>query len=137
MMRKVLLTLALILLSSLVIAQITEPRATVVNMDSIEPLLFGDVTVRAVVANTVRVMRLEIGEGTKSPHHNHADEEIFLLLEGQLRVIGGDSTFMMSPGDVFVVPPFVPHQLEALVDSVVLEAGGPGPLLDLFRPQTQ
>ncbi len=137
MMRKVLLTPALILLSSLVIAQITEPQATVVNMDSVEPLLFGDVTVRAVVANTVRVMRLEIGEGTKSPHHNHADEEIFLLLEGQLRVIGGDNTFMMSPGDVFVVPPFVPHQLEALVDSVVMEVGGPGPLLDLFRPQTQ
>ncbi len=136
-MRKVLLTPALILLSSLVIAQITEPQATVVNMDSIEPLLFGDVTVRAVVANTVRVMRLELAEGTTSPHHNHADEEIFLLLEGRLRVIGGDNTFMMSPGDVFVVPPFVPHQLEALVDSVVMEAGGPGPLLDLFRPQTQ
>ena len=135
-MRKILLIPVLILLSSPVIAQIAEPQATVVNMDAVEPLIFGDVTVRAVVANTVRVMRLELPEGIKSPYHNHADEEIFLLLEGRLRVIGGDNTFTMSPGDVFVVPPFVPHQLEALVDSVVIESGGPGPLLDLFRPQT-
>ena len=107
-----------------------------ISITLLYPLIFGDVTVRAVVANTVRVMRLELPEGIKSPYHNHADEEIFLLLEGRLRVIGGDNTFTMSPGDVFVVPPFVPHQLEALVDSVVIESGGPGPLLDLFRPQT-
>ena len=69
-MRKILLIPVLILLSSPVIAQITEQQATVVNMDAVEPLIFGGVTVRAVVANTVRAMRLELPEGIKSPYHN-------------------------------------------------------------------
>jgi len=102
-------------------------------MDSIEPFIFSDITIRALVASTVRVMRLEMNEGIKSPLHNHPDEEVFLLLEGQVRAIGGDDTFTMSPGDLFVVPPYVPHQLEALVDSVLIEVGGPGPLLGTLR----
>ncbi len=132
-MRKSLLSLIAILLSSSVVGQVTEPEATVVSMDSIEPFIFSDITIRALVASTVRVMRLEMNEGIKSPLHNHPDEEVFLLLEGQVRAIGGDDTFTMSPGDLFVVPPYVPHQLEALVDSVLIEVGGPGPLLGTLR----
>ena len=132
-MRKSLLSLIAILLSPCVVGQVTEPEATVVNMDSIEPFIFSDITIRALVASTVRVMRLEMNEGVKSPLHNHPDEEVFLLLEGQVRAIGGDDTFTMSPGDLFVVPPYVPHQLEALADSVLIEVGGPGPLLGTLR----
>ena len=122
-MRHLLLISPLILLSSLVVAQTNEPQTTVVNMGSLE----NDITMRVVAANTVRLVRLEIREGIKSPFHNHADEEVYLLVEGRVRATAGDDTFTISPGDVVVVPPFVPHQLEALVDSVIVEVGGPGP----------
>jgi quercetin dioxygenase-like cupin family protein len=111
---------------------ITEPEATVVALDSVEPIVLTGIEIRSVVANTVRVMRIEMNEGAKGPHHNHPDEELFLVVEGQVRAIGGDDTFMLNPGDVFVVPPFVAHQLEAIVDSVLIEVGGPGPALDLI-----
>jgi mannose-6-phosphate isomerase-like protein (cupin superfamily) len=105
-----------------VAAQITEPQATVVHMESLER----DITMRSVVAATVRLVRLEIREGIKSPYHKHADEEVYLLVEGQVRITVGDDTFTISSSDVVVIPPFVPHQLEALVDSVIMEVGAPG-----------
>ena len=136
-MRRFLFGLILIPLSSLVVGQITDPRASIVNMGSIEPFIVSDIAIRSVVASAVRVMRLEMREGVKSPHHNHVDEEVFLLIEGQVRAAGGDNSFEMLPGDVFVVPPFVPHQLEALVDSIIIEVGGPGPMLDRIRARSE
>ena len=137
-MKELLLILSLGLVSSLVSTQsgfdsISEPQATVVNMGSIEPRTFTGGSMRAVVANTVLLSQLELRAGTKTRHHNHADDEVVLLLEGRIRAIGGDETFEMSPGDVFSLPPFVPHQLEALADSVIIEVGRPGPKLDALR----
>jgi len=85
-----------------------------------------DITMRSVAATTVSLVRLEIREGIKSPYHNHAGEEVYLLVEGQVRATVGDDTFTISPGDVVVIPPFVPHQLEALVESVIMEVSGSG-----------
>jgi quercetin dioxygenase-like cupin family protein len=115
------------------IATITEPQAGVVSIDFLDALAFPGLEIRSVVANTVRLMRLTIEEGTKTVHHNHADEELFLLLEGRARALGGDEVFTLSPGDVFMVPPFVPHQIEALANSVLIEVGGPGPIMGRLR----
>jgi quercetin dioxygenase-like cupin family protein len=126
---------------SVVVAQppseVIEPEATVIAMSSVDAIVLPGIEIRPVVANTVRIQRLEISEGATSPRHNHADEELFLLVEGQVRAVGGEETFIMAPGDVFIVPPFVAHQLEAIVDSVLIEVGGPGPILGLLRARSQ
>ncbi len=136
-MKKFVFSLIVILMSPLAVGEITEPKASVVNMNSIEPFIYSDIVIRSVVANTVRLTQLEMKKGIKSPSHNHPDEEIFFLLEGQVRAISGDDSFIMMPGDVFLVPSFVPHQIEAIVDSVIIEAGGPGPMLGRLHESTE
>ncbi len=86
------------------------------------PGIFG----RAVGMATVRLSRIEISEGTSTPDHNHADEEIVLLLEGSIKAFMGDKEFIVKPGELITIPAYVQHRYIALEDSVTLEAFGPG-----------
>lgn len=96
--------------------------------------------VRGVVGDTARLHQLDFPKGALSPLHNHADEEIFYILKGEFRVTSGEEVFMLSQGDVIIFPAFIPHQFEALVESSLLETGGPGPMLGIIKadePNTQ
>ena len=108
-------------------AQIVEPVARVINFDDVDPINVSEkASIRIIAAKTVGMTRINMKQGGRGPHHNHPDEGMIMLLEGQLRATSLDKTWTMKPGDVFVIPSWVPHQLEALVDSVYFEAFGPG-----------
>jgi quercetin dioxygenase-like cupin family protein len=81
---------------------------------------------RAVSLATLRLSRIEISKGTSTPDHNHADEEIVLLLEGSIRAYSGGKEFLLKPGEMITIPAYVQHHYVALTDSVTIEAFGPG-----------
>ena len=80
---------------------------------------------QVVAAVTVRLSRIEIAEGFFTPAHNHPDEEIVLLLEGNIRAVSGEHEFVLKPGELIVIPAYVEHHYVALEDSVTIEAFGP------------
>lgn len=131
-------------------AQIATPRATEVTLLDANPVKVQgqcvqvgkknmppdcvldpekSLTVRTIIGDTARLHRLDFPAGVKSPHHSHADEEMFYILSGKFRVVAGDQVFELGPGEVLKVPAFIDHEFEALVDSSLLEFGGPGPML--------
>jgi len=61
--------------------------------------------IRRAIVVTISVSELEISKGTKTRRHNHADEELFLLLGGEVWAIGAETSSVLSPGDVFSVHP--------------------------------
>jgi quercetin dioxygenase-like cupin family protein len=126
----------LVLLSPAAHSQVTEPEAAVINFDEVEPINVGDaVSIRVISASTVGMTRINMKKGGKGPHHNHPDEGLIMVSEGQLRATSRGRTWTMNPGDVFVLPAWVPHQVEALVDSIFFEAFGPGSMFfDGFVP---
>ncbi|MEM6513717.1 MAG: cupin domain-containing protein [Pseudomonadota bacterium] len=142
--------IALLAVCPIVASQIVKPEPKAVAIDSIEPVHLHDhcaryrgklipagckhdpdrsLTARTVLGDTIRLHRLDFPAGVKSPHHSHAGEEMFYILSGRFRVVSGDKEFELVPGDVFTAPAYVDHQFEALVDSSLIEAGGPGPTL--------
>jgi len=85
------------------------------------------ITIRSVSMATIRMSRVEITEGTSTPHHNHPDEEIVMLVEGSIRAYMGDVEFLLdTPGQMITIPAFVEHRYEALEDSATVEVFGPG-----------
>ena len=75
--------------------------------------------------DSVTATRVSFKAGVKSPHHNHAGEEIISVISGRLRVIDGDETFDIGPGDSVRFPSHMPHQIEALEDTLIIESFGP------------
>ena len=67
----------------------------------------------------------EITPGQPLQEHSHAHEQIVNMLEGsfELRVDGVPHT--LSPGDVFVIPPNVPHSGVAHTLCKILDVFSP------------
>lgn len=104
-----------------------QPKMTVENLFGMEPReAMPGVKSRGVSAATMRLSRIEVATGHSTPDHNHADEEIVLLLEGRIKATSGDQEFILEPGQLIIIPAYVQHHYEALVSSVTIEAFGPG-----------
>ena len=60
------------------------------------------------------------------PPHSHPHEQISYVASGELIVHIGDEQTRLGPGDMFFVPPDIPHSVQLLTDHVRL--------VDTFHP---
>ena len=104
----------------------TEPGrfVRVDELDAVVPgpgLEFRPVTTDSVMANFVT-----FEPDMPTPMHHHAEQQIAIVLSGELTLTVGEETRTMHAGDCVVIPPHVPH------------GGGSGPegctVLDVFSP---
>jgi quercetin dioxygenase-like cupin family protein len=65
-------------------------------------------------------------KGSVASRHVHMDHStVCCLLTGKVRLWIGEQTFVAEAGDVWLHPQGVPHQTEALEDSIQIEAKAP------------
>jgi quercetin dioxygenase-like cupin family protein len=74
------------------------------RVEFVEGLVFNPVVGEGVMANFVR-----FAPHTEAPLHSHAEEQITIVLEGELEMEVDGETRLLRPGQVAVMPPFVPH----------------------------
>jgi quercetin dioxygenase-like cupin family protein len=94
------------------------------DLDALSPgpgLEFRPLTTDSVMTNFV-----SFEPNTLTPIHHHAEQQIAIVLAGQLTLTVGGETKVMRAGDCAVIPPHVPH------------GGDSGPegctVLDVFTP---
>ena len=51
----------------------------------------------------------EVGIGTGAPLHTHEDDELIVILKGELEVRLGDETQVVGPDHTLAIPPNVEH----------------------------
>ena len=90
---------------------------------SMKPLMFGE-----------RMMLLEIHypAGSASPVHTHQHESLCYIIKGKARAMVDGETYVMEAGDVCRHPDGVPHAIEALEDTTLLEIKSPAQPLEQF-----
>jgi quercetin dioxygenase-like cupin family protein len=64
-------------------------------------------------------------KGAVVPFHNHPHEQIGYLASGRVLFEMGDERRELGPGDSWLVPPNVPHQVTALEPSVAIDVFSP------------
>ena len=69
--------------------------------------------------------RVILAAGAVVPEHQHDNEQIANVLSGRLRFVIGDEEREVMAGESVLIPAGVPHRVEALDDSVVLDAFAP------------
>lgn len=83
-----------------------------------------------------KILHVNAGHTLSCQYHNVKDETLHVLT-GELKLLlreqnGPERTVMLTAGDSIHIPPLLIHQMEAVVDSDVLEASTPE-LDDLVR----
>jgi len=74
---------------------------------------------------TMTLARVLLARGAVVPRHEHESEQIAPVLEGKLRFVVGDEEQVVSAGESVPLAAHVPHEVEALEDSVVLDVFSP------------
>lgn len=96
----------------------------------IPPLTLGPgLTSRPVVGRNLLASFVRYEPGAVAPRHAHVEEQLFMVLEGELEMELGDSKRLMRPGDIALIPSWVPHGVRALA--------GPAYQVDVFSPPRQ
>jgi quercetin dioxygenase-like cupin family protein len=78
-----------------------------------------------VHTETMTIARIHLRGGAVVPRHSHPHEQVATVLEGSLRFVVGDDEHVVAAGESMVVPGGVPHEVEALSDSLVLDVFSP------------
>ena len=76
---------------------------------------------QAVHSEKMTIARVLLRQGAYVPRHEHVHEQVANVLEGRVRFGVGETHYEVGAGESLVLPPSVPHDAEALEDSVVLD----------------
>src|SRR5207248_121030 len=82
---------------------------------------------RRTVANgkTMYQMIATLAAGSRMPAHSHPQEQIVHILEGKMRLIVEGVPHELSPGDSFYLASNVPHGVETIEPTRVLDTFSP------------
>jgi len=70
-------------------------------------------------------MVAKLDAGSKMPEHRHPQEQIIHVLEGRMRVVANGTTHELAAGDSFYLASNVPHGVETIEETRVLDTFSP------------
>jgi quercetin dioxygenase-like cupin family protein len=93
-----------------------------------------------IVLRPVAGKRIMLSEVTAPAHsvgatHTHEEEKLGVVLSGSCEFTLAGVTRQLGPGDIYQVPPTVPHGFRATEDCVLLDVFSP-PRPDLLKRMT-
>ena len=83
---------------------------------------------KTIHGQNLTIARIRLRKGAVVPVHSHPNEQISMLESGALRFMIAGEELVLRAGDALVIPPDVPHMVEALEDSLAV---------DLFSPRRE
>jgi unsaturated pyranuronate lyase len=101
-----------------------------VRWDALEPIeMVPGLGFQPVLAGGVMVNFVSFEPNTAAPVHWHDEEQISVVIDGELEFEVGGETRMLRRGDAVVIPPNTPHGARSLGDVCLA--------VDVFHPPRQ
>ena len=92
-----------------------------VPLEDLKPLLQR----QFVVGQEIMLARVLLRKGCIVPLHSHHNEQLTYILEGALKFWIDGKEIVVNAGEVLCIPSNMPHQAEALADTVDLDVFAP------------
>jgi quercetin dioxygenase-like cupin family protein len=73
----------------------------------------------------VMLARILLKKGSLVPLHRHHNEQVSFVLDGALKFTFEDKDVVVNTGEVLIIPPNVPHKVEALQDTLDFDIFSP------------
>jgi quercetin dioxygenase-like cupin family protein len=101
-------------------------RATLTRWDELAQEKVTEMVSRKVIAGARQTMaQVWFKKGALVARHTHESEQVTYVLDGAVRCMVDGEDLVVRAGEVFVVPSGVPHQIEVLDDTLVIETYSP------------
>ena len=89
------------------------------------PMLPGVTRKSLAYSESMIVCEIRLEKGAEIPSHQHVHEQSSTVISGKLRYTVGDETRVVSAGDSVLLPSNVPHSVEVLEDTVIIDTFSP------------
>jgi quercetin dioxygenase-like cupin family protein len=80
---------------------------------------------RVIHTENMTIARLHLKQGGVVPEHRHINEQVAFVVNGALRFVIDGEPRELRTGQCVVLPPNVPHSVEVLEDSDVIDTFSP------------
>ena len=87
--------------------------------------IFPGLRARLIHSDRVSHSWVSVDEGASFPEHQHPHEQIVSVLDGELELVVQGVVHRLTPGQVFVIPPDVPHSGRGVTACRVLDTFAP------------
>ena len=104
--------------------RVTHHRWDEVEHEQLSPLIGR----RLITGDQLMIAHVYLAKGAIVPKHDHHNEQLTYILEGKLRFTVAGETIDVAAGEVLHIPAHVPHEAEALEDTLDV---------DVFHPPRQ
>jgi len=82
-------------------------------------------TRKAVHTENMTIARLELQKGAVVPEHHHVNEQVATVEKGALKFFIEGREVILREGESLAIPANVPHAVEAIEDTAVLDIFAP------------
>lgn len=89
----------------------------------VKPLIAGD---------QMTLLEIQYAPGVGAPLHVHQHESLAYVVKGKVKMIVGKEEYILGPGDVCRHPQGVPHAVEGVEESLVIEIKSPVQPIEQF-----
>src|ERR687897_292074 len=83
-------------------------------------------------ADEMTLLEIHYQPGVGAPLHVHSHESLAYVVKGKVKMTVGNEEYVLGPGDVCRHPQGVPHGVEGLEESIVVEIKSPAPDITTF-----
>ena len=87
--------------------------------------MFDMVSRKSYSGKNLTIARVELGQGSTVPEHQHPNEQMTVVLKGKVLFTGEKEGKTATAGDIVYTPSGTLHTVSALEDSVVLDIFSP------------
>ena len=93
----------------------------------------GDLLVKPLIkGDEMTLLEIHYTPGVGAPLHIHEHESLAYVVKGKIRTTVGEDVYILGAGDVCRHPKGVPHGVEAIEESIVVEIKSPAPDITTF-----
>ena len=102
-------------------------RFVTVDTDDLPSLtLAPGIVSRPLVGANLLASFVRYAPNSTAPRHSHVEEQLFILVEGEIELTLGEESRIMRAGDAAMIPSWVEHSARSL--------DGPAYQIDVFSP---
>jgi quercetin dioxygenase-like cupin family protein len=84
-----------------------------------------EISRRFISGDRVTVARFELKRGGVVPMHTHDNEQVTFVISGALKFAIDGREVIVKSGEVLQIPGAVPHQVEVVEDTLVVDVFSP------------
>lgn len=89
--------------------------------DTLKEKISDKITRQYIMGSQTMLVKWTLQKGAVIPLHFHPSEQITWITKGSVKVLSQGKEFIVKAGNIFIIPPYVPHEFTALEDTIDID----------------